>query len=175
VTQPSRVPSFDSIHTTAPSSSYGSSDRLDPSSQMRENTSLPRHISSYRLDLIHTTAPSSLGFKGLGRSESSDGPDLTQVEGEYIASSPQLNQHILNPNGYHGSTFQHRLHVVNNIIVRVLSHPRYRLDPYRRPGLIASTLSTRSMSSRSHRIHAIDSIHMSSRSHRIHAIDSIHI
>ena len=59
----STIPSVDSIHTTAPSSSYRPSDRLDPSSQMKENTSLPQHIPPYRLDSIHTTAPSSLGLR----------------------------------------------------------------------------------------------------------------
>ena len=36
--------SVDSIHATAPYSSYRPSDRLNPSSQMREDTSLPQHI-----------------------------------------------------------------------------------------------------------------------------------
>ena len=54
----------------------------------------------------------------------------------------------------------HTRYRLDPYIVHVLSNPRYRLDPHRLPGLIASTLSTRSMSSRSYRIHAIDSIHI---------------
>jgi len=91
------------------------------------------------------------------------------------------------------SSRSHRIHAIDSInVVRVSSHPRYRLDPCR-PGLIASTLSTRSTPSRSYPsyrfdpcrpglIYAIDSmivsIHIarvSFGSHRIHAIDSIHI
>ena len=101
------------------------------------------------------------------------------------------------------SSMSHRIHVIDSIhIVHVSSHPRYRLDSHR-PGLITSTLSTRSTSSiclmiklssnqptnlatnqptnhdDTHRIHAIASIHtvhMShDGSHRIHAIDAIHI
>ena len=54
----------------------------------------------------------------------------------------------------------HRIHAIDSIhIVQVSSHPRSRLDPHR-PGLIPSTLSTRSTSSRSNPIHAIDSIHI---------------
>ena len=89
------------------------------------------------------------------------------------------------------SSRSHRIHSIDSIhIVQALSHPRYRLDPHRpgliastlstrsiyRPGLIASTLSTRSTSSRPYRIHAIDSIHVVQVSmSRIHTIDSIHI
>jgi len=74
------------------------------------------------------------------------------------------------------SSRSHRIHAIDSIhIVQVSSHPRHRLDPHH-PGLIASTLSTRSTSSsRSHRIHAIDSIHIiQALSHLIFAIDSIH-
>ena len=163
----STTPSIGPIHATAPFSSHRPSVPLIDS--IHEVTSEGRRklsdegeyiasdaSSTHSLASIHTIAPPS----------SSHRPDLTQVtqlpncpnsgqhtqkqaEGEYIASSAQLNQHKQNPNWYHwhGSIFPHRIHCIQHHC----------------SGLIASTLSTRSTLSRSHD------------SHRICAIDSIHI
>jgi len=143
------------------------------------------HIASsaHSLNSIHTIAPSSSQSLTSSRFDSShpthSGP-TQHCDNSKLRENSSLLRHKLNPNWYHGSTFPHRIHYM------IHNH---------RPGLIASTLSTRSnivqVSFRNiSQHHAIDSIHIvfqvsshpryrlnptSSRPYRIHASDSFHI
>jgi hypothetical protein len=114
------------------------------------------------LDLSFTRPPAASSRRPLSGSDSRSVKDeVMEIHGRIRRFFFSTIRPTHNSNWYHGSTFPHRLYIVHNIIVQVLPHPRYRLDPYRRPGLIASTLPTRSISSsRSYRVHATDSIHI---------------